>query len=303
MTLRLRFLDPDTVRRLTRLQITTRGLVEGFLAGVHASPYLGQSVEFAGHRSYVPGDEPKRIDWKIYGKRDRYFVKQFREETNFVACLLVDGSASMAFRSAGRGKLEHACLLAEALSLLVLRQNDAVACGVFDRDALSLSPPRHGVSFLGRLSDILGQIRPTGGTNIASSLRQFAEALPRRGIAVVISDFLDRPTAVVEGLNTLRLAGHEVIALQTLDPQELGFDFLGPIHFEGLEDSFNTRVEAQHIRQAYLRKSNEHLRDLRARLGRLGIEYRLTHTRQPIDALLRAFLAARDRHRRVPPWR
>jgi uncharacterized protein (DUF58 family) len=287
VTLRLRFLDQDTVRRLGRLQIAARGLVEGFLAGVHASPYLGASVEFADHRSYVPGDEPRRIDWKVYGKRDRYFVKQFREETNLIVYLLVDGSASMTFRSGTLSKLEYACMLAEAMSIVVLRQNDAACCGVFDREAIALAEPGHGLSYLDQLSEVLDHVQPVGGTDIARSLRQFAECLPRRGIAAVISDFLDEADAVTEGLKVLKLAGHEVIALQ--------------VRFEGLETPLDLRIEPQRIRRAYLSELGRHLRGLRDGLSRAGIEYRLTDTRRPIDALLRALLAARHQRRRTAP--
>ena len=300
MTLGLRFLNPETVRRLGRLQVTARGLVEGFLAGLHASPYLGASVEFAGHRSYAPGDEPRRIDWKVYGKRDRYFVKQYREETNFIAYLLVDGSASMTFRSRQTGKLEYACMLAEALSYLVLRQNDAACCGVFDCEAIAISPVGQGLSFLDQLSEILAHIEPVAGTDIARSLRQIGEYMPRRGIAVVISDFLDS-AGVVDALKLLKLAGHEVVALQVLDPQELAFDISGPTRFDGLETPFSALIEPHRIRRAYLEVLHQHLHALRIGLERAGIEYRLVGTTQPIAEMLRAYLAVRHKRRRTAP--
>lgn len=300
MTLRTRFLNPETVRRLGRLQVAARGLVEGFLAGLHASPYLGASVEFAGHRSYAPGDEPRRIDWKVYGKRDRYFVKQYREETNFIAYLLVDGSASMTLRSGPVSKLEYACMLAEALSYLVLRQNDAACCGVFDREAIAMSPVGQGLPFLDQLSEILAHVEPVAGTDIARSLRQFSEYLPRRGMAVVISDFLDSG-GVVDALKLLKLAGHEVVALQVLDPQELAFDIRGPTRFDGLEAPFSTQVEPERIRGAYLEVLRQYLHGLRVGLGRAGIEYRLADTTQPIDEMLRAYLAVRHKRRRTAP--
>ena len=300
MTLGMRFVEPETVRRLGRLQVTARGLVEGFLAGLHASAYLGSSVEFAGHRSYAPGDEPRRIDWKVYGKRDRYFVKQYREETNFIAYLLVDGSASMTFRSRQTGKLEYACMLAEALSYLVLRQNDAACCGVFDCEAIAISPVGQGLSFLDQLSEILAHIEPVAGTDIARSLRQIGEYMPRRGMAVVISDFLDS-AGVVDALKLLKLAGHEVVALQVLDPQELAFDISGPTRFDGLETPFSALIEPHRIRRAYLEVLHQHLHALRIGLGRAGIEYRLVGTTQPIAEMLRAYLAVRHKRRRTAP--
>lgn len=301
MPLQLRFLDHETVRRLSRLQLAARGLVEGFLAGQHASPYLGASVEFTSHRNYVPGDEPRRIDWKVYARRDRYFVKQYREETNFIAYLLVDGSASMTFSSGSTSKLVYACALAEALSCIVLRQNDAACCGVFDREAIAISAIGRGLSFLGRLSDILERIEPVEGTDTAAAMEEFVPYMPQRGIAVVISDFLDDPRLIGEGLKRLKLAGHEVIALQVLDPQEMNFDLSGPIRFTGLETNSSLLVESHRVRSAYLRELHHHLHALRDNLGRAGIEYRLADTRKPIDELLLAYLALRHKRGRVSP--
>jgi len=213
----------------------------------------------------------------------------------------VDGSASMTFRSGTLSKLEYACMLAEAMSIVVLRQNDAACCGVFDREAIALADPGHGLSYLDQLSEVLERVQPAGGTDIARSRRPFAEGLPRRGIVAVISDFLDEAEAVTEGLKVLKLAGHEVIALQVLDPRELDFDLSGAVRFEGLETPLDLRIEPQRIRRAYLSELGGHLRGLRDGLSRAGIEYRLTDTRRPIDALLRALLAARHQRRRTAP--
>ncbi len=301
MTLHLRFLDHDTVRRLSRLQLAARGLVEGFLAGLHGSAYLGASVEFAGHRNYVPGDEPRRIDWRVYARRDRYFVKQYREETNLVAYLLVDGSASMTFAGRGMSKLVYACALAEAISCIVLRQNDAACCGVFDREALAISPVGRGLSFLDQLGDVLERIEPTAGTDTTAAMEQFLPYMPQRGITVVISDFIDDPRSIAEGLKRLKLAGHEVVALQVLDPLELSFALAGPTRFEGIETPASLQVEPQRVRAAYLRSLHRHLHALREGFGRAGIEYRLADTHKPIDEALLAYLAARQKRRRTAP--
>ena len=299
MGLRTRFLDADVVRRLGRAQVTTRGLVEGFLAGLHRSPYRGLSVEFAGHRHYVPGDEPRRIDWKVYGKRDRYYVKQYHEETNFIAYLLVDASASMAFTSGPPSKLIYASTLAEALSYLVLRQNDAVALGAFDRDTVTYVPPGHRLSFLARLSELLAHIEPAGGTDSARALRRLGEQFSHRGIVVVISDFLDDAASVLDGLKHLKFLGHEVVALHVLDPQELTFTFQGPVRFEGLESDLRALVEPQRVRQAYLESLRRHLHTLRQGLSSSAIDYRLTDTSKPIDELLLSYLATRRKQRRT----
>ncbi len=287
------------VRRLGRAEIKARHIVEGFLTGLHKSPYRGFSVEFAEHRSYVPGDDPRHIDWKVYGRRERYYIKQYHEETNFVAHLLLDGSASMTYGPHGASKLEHASLIAAAMSFLVLRQNDAVALGVYDRQAGSYLPPGTQLPFIARLSDALERVAPVETTDSARSLGQFARQLTRRGIVVVLSDFLDRPDAVLEGLKRLKARGHEVIALHVLDRDELEFPLRGHVRFEGIEADLRVFVEPHRIREAYLAALNRHLHALRVGCSRAGIDYRLASTAEPIEELLLGYLATRAKLRRV----
>jgi uncharacterized protein (DUF58 family) len=297
--LRTRLLNPETIRKLGRIEIKARHVVEGFLAGLHRSPYRGFSVEFAEHRSYVPGDDTRHIDWKVYGKRERYYIKQYHEETNFVATLLLDASESMTYASDARSKLDYALEAAAAISYLVLRQHDAVALGVYDRECTTYLPPATRLPFLARLSDTLSQVVPTGKTNTGRSLSQFSRQITRKGILVVISDFLDRPESILEGLRQLRCRGHEVVALHVLDPHELEFPLRGQARFEGLEATGRAFIEPHRLRDAYLEILNEHLHELRQGCGRVGIDYRLVNTAAPLDEFLLSYLTARMRQRRV----
>lgn len=298
MSLRTRFLEPELVRRLGRAELSARTIVEGFLTGLHNSPYRGFSVEFAEHRAYVPGDDIRHIDWKVYAKRERYYIKQYHEETNFVASLLLDASASMTFCSGGPSKLEYASTASAALAYLVLRQNDAVSLGVFDRESTAYQPPGTGLPFLESVARSLEQVHPTGGTSLGASLGAFARLIARRGIVVVVSDFLDEPASIVRGLQQLAFGGHEVIALHVLDPHEIEFPLEGHVRFEGLESADRILLQPHRIRDAYLAALDEHLHALRQGCSRAGIEYRLAGTAEPLDEMLLTYLAARARQKK-----
>jgi uncharacterized protein (DUF58 family) len=299
MSLRNRFLDPAMVRRLGRLEMKARQVVEGFLTGLHNSPYRGFSVEFAEHRSYVPGDDIRHIDWRVYARRERYYIKQYHEETNFVATVLVDGSESMTFASGKASKLEYACTAAMAISYLVLRQNDAAALGLFDERTAGYLQPGTSVPFLARLSQVMEQLEPTGKTNVGKSLEQFSRLVSKRGIVVVISDFLDEPASVLEGLRKLKFRGHEVIVLHVLDPHEIDFPMRGHIRFEGIEKQMRVFVEPHRIRDAYLAALQNHVDALRQGCSRSGIDYRLASTGEALDGLLMSYLSSRVKRRRV----
>lgn len=299
MSIRTRFLDPRLVRHLGRIEMKARQVVEGFLSGLHTSPYRGFSVEFAEHRSYVPGDDIRHIDWRVYARRERYYIKQYHEETNFVATMLVDASESMTFASNRVSKLEYASTAAAALSYLVLRQNDAAALGLYDEGSVGYLPPGTRVQFVARISDLLERVQPTGQTRTGRSLEQFSRQIARRGIVVVISDFLDEPESVLDGLKQLKGRGHEVIALHVLDPHELEFPLQGHIRFEGIEREMRVFVEPHRIRDAYIEALNRHVTALRQGCSRTGIDYRLASTGEPLEELLLSYLSTRYKVRRV----
>jgi uncharacterized protein (DUF58 family) len=299
VTVKNKFLSPDLVRRLGRIEMKARGIVEGFLSGLHKSPYRGFSVEFAEHRSYVPGDDVRHVDWKVYGKRERYYIKQYHEETNFAVTLLLDASESMTFSSDGPTKLEHAFLLATAMAYLVLRQNDAVAFGAYDRRAAAYLPPGTRLPFLAKLAEAFERVSATGGTDTGKSLSQLGRCMARKGIAVVLSDFLDSPAAILSGLRDLRSRGHEVIAVHVLDPAEITFPLKGHVRFEGMEKELRAFVEPQRLREAYLEALEAHLHALRQGATRSGVDYQLVSTADPPEEFLLGYLAARAKLRRV----
>ncbi len=295
MSLKSRYIDNDVLKRLGPVEFEVRNLVEGLLAGVHKSPYLGYSVEFAQHRPYVPGDDIRHIDWKVYARTGRYIVKQYHEETNFVATLLLDCSGSMDYGSGGSTKFEWACRLSAALSYLVLRQHDAVSLGVFDRRMSDYVPPRTQIGFLELLGQALERAQPRGPADLGVTLAEMGERVERRGIVIILSDLLDDPEILRTGLRALRQRNHEVILVHVLDPAELEFPFEGNIRFEGMEETDALRADARRLREAYLEELNAHLHQIRRICDRLGVDYALAPTGHPIEEFLLQYLAVRRR--------
>jgi len=217
-----RFLQPQVVSRLSSMELRARLVVEGFITGLHRSPYHGFSVEFAEHRPYMPGDEIRHIDWKLYGKTDRYYIKQYEEETNLKAYLVVDTSKSMAFASSGMvPKLEYASCLAASLAYMMIKQQDAVGLALFDEALTSYIPPHATRGYMRQLLIQLQHAQPSGRTGAARALHQVAERIRRRGLVVVISDLLDRQEEVMTALRHFRHKKNEVIVMHVLDPIEL----------------------------------------------------------------------------------
>ena len=230
-----RFLHPEAIKRIARLDLRARHVVEGFLSGMHRSPYFGQSVEFRQHRQYTYGDDLRYVDWKVWAKQDRYYVKQFEEDTNLRGTLLVDVSGSMRYGRGAMTKYEYGCTIAVSLAYLLLRQQDAVGCVAFD-DAVRMAVPlRTRRNHLDSIIQALEVSQPRNKTDLLPILREAAETYPRRGMMVLISDLLaDRP-GLFRGLKLLRSRGHDVLVFHVLDDDELDFPFNGPTRFEGLE--------------------------------------------------------------------
>ncbi len=231
-----RFLRPDVVSKLSGMEIKARLVVEGFIAGLHKSPYHGFSVEFAEHRQYMPGDPLKNVDWKVYAKTDRFFIKEFEEETNLKAYILLDTSGSMGYSSNGVNKLEYSSYLSAALSYLMLKQRDAVGLVVFDQSIRKYIPPKSALkSHLHVLLEELDKIEPSFTTNINTALHLMAERIKRRGLIILISDLFDDPNEVINGLKHFRHKKHEVIVFHVLDPKERSFSFPELAIFKDLE--------------------------------------------------------------------
>jgi uncharacterized protein (DUF58 family) len=288
-----RFLHPDALKRISRLELRARYVVEGFLSGMHRSPYLGQSIEFAQHREYAHGDDLRRIDWKVWAKHDRYYLKQYEEETNLRCMLLVDVSNSMRYGANPWSKYEYACTLAVSLAYLLLRQQDAVGLMAFDeqvRSTVALSSRRN---HLQALIAALAADEPQRKTDLGRILRQAAQAFPRRGIFVLVSDLLVERDGLFKGLKLLRSRGHDVLVFHVLDDDELDFRFSGPTRFEALEGLERLNVNPRALRAGYLEALHAYLDELRRGCARHVVDYKLVRTSEPLDAVLASFLSHR----------
>jgi len=288
-----RYLHPEAIARIARLELRARAVVEGVLAGLHKSPYKGQSVEFLQHREYVRGDDLRRVDWKVWGRQDRFYVKEFEEETNLRVTLLVDGSASMNYASGPLGKYDYAATLAASLAWLALSHGDAVGCSVFDDKIRASVPPRTKRSHLASVVEVLETPRAGRPTAFMPVLRSLAETLPRRGLVMVISDLLGDRDGVFQGMQLLRKRGHDLVLLHVMDDDELDFPFEGPTRFEGLELPDALACNPRSLRAGYLAAVEAFLADVRTRAAAVRCDYSLIRTGEPVDAALVKLLARR----------
>lgn len=288
-----RFLHPEAIGRIARLDLRARHIVEGFLSGIHKSPYFGQSVEFLQHREYAPGDELRHIDWKVWAKQDRYYVKQFEEDTNLRATLVVDVSGSMQYGSGETSKYEYGCTIAACLAYLLLRQQDSVGCIAFDETVRVKVPQRTKRSHLNSIVQALDASEPQEKTDLGPILRAAAETFPRRGLIILVSDLLtDRPS-LFKGLKLLRQHGHDVLVFHVMDDAELDFEFSGPTRFESLELDENLACNPRALREGYLAALGTYLEEVRHGCARDGVHYMLVRTSDPLDGVLATFLTDR----------
>jgi uncharacterized protein (DUF58 family) len=288
-----RFLQPDEIAKISRLELRARKVVEGFVSGLHRSPYFGQSTEFVQHREYVPGDDTRRIDWKVWSRTDRYYLKQFEEDTNVRVMLLVDGSESMQFGSGSLTKFDYAQTLAAALSMLVLKQHDSVGAALFDSQIRSVIPSSSRSNHLNTVLRGLSAETSSGKTDIHVVLRKAAEMMTHRSIVILISDLFCDREALFKGLQLLRQRKHEVLIVHTMDDQELNFDYTGTLRFEGLEDAGKLTCDPNALRAGYLSALEKFLADVRRRCAGSLIDYRLTRTSEHLDAVLSHLLNSR----------
>ena len=288
-----RFLHPEAIQRISRLDLRARHIVEGFLSGEHRSPYFGQSIEFVQHREYTAGDDLRRVDWKVWAKQDKYYVKQYEEETNLRATLVVDVSAGMQYGSGPLNKYEYASTVAVSLAYLLLRQQDAVGCVAFDEKVRRTVPIRSRINHLQSIITALDASAPRDKTDIAKVLQTVAQDTPRRGLITIISDlFVDRP-GLLRGLRMLRQRGHDVMVFHIMDDDELDFNFTGATRFEGLEGADHLNCNPRALREGYLEAMNAFLDEVRRGCSQNGCDYALIRTSQPLDAALAAYLSSR----------
>ncbi|MEZ6184863.1 MAG: DUF58 domain-containing protein [Planctomycetota bacterium] len=291
-----KYLDPKTLTKISRLDIRARLVVEGFVTGLHRSPYHGFSVEFAEHREYVPGDDIKHIDWKVYARSDRYYIKQYEEETNLTATILLDGSESMRYQSDPSlpSKLDYGCTVAASLLYLILRQRDAVGLVTFDEEIRKFIPPASSPSHRNLMLSELENLVPRERTSLGPVLHTMADRVKRKGLVILISDLLDEPEKVLSGLRHFRHRRHEVIVFHVLDVAERTFPFNAMTRFEGLEALGHVICDPGALRAAYLEELEQFMGEIRHGCRTDRIDYVPLDTSQPLDVALTSYLATRS---------
>lgn len=283
------------VAQLENMELRARLVVEGFITGLHRSPFHGFSVEFAEHRQYRPGDEIKYIDWKIYSRTDRYYVKQFEEETNLRSMIAVDCSGSMNYTSGGTvTKYEYATYLASALAYLILRQKDACGIALYNNEVTTYLPARAKMSYIRELIHAIDAAEPAGTTGTASALDLLAERINRRSLVVIISDFFDDIESVSSALKHFRHQRHDVLAIQVLDPREVDFDFGWAASFKDMETQEEIITQPFHIRQSYEQAMKTFIADLKRSCYAVNVDYLQVTTNEPFDKALTGYIAKRN---------
>ncbi len=288
------YLEPELLQRLGDLELVAREAVEGLRVGSHRSPLRGFSTEFAHHRQYAPGDAIRDIDWRVYGRTDRYYTKLYEAETNYDCYLLLDASASMTYGSGRVSKLEYAKFLAATLAYIVLKQRDSVGLSIFDSAVRAHLPPRSAMGVLLQIDRLLREIASEPKNTISRQLHDIALLMKRRSFVVVISDFLADVNDILAGLEHLRFDGHNVVVFHTLDACEMTFPFKGAWRFEGLENEEPLVTQPERIRDDYLASLHAYLEQLRAGCLASQIDYLLVDTSRPLDAVLSEFFFDRQ---------
>ena len=290
----LNYLDPETLQKIGDLELIAREAVEGLRSGAHRSQLRGFSTEFAHHRQYAPGDAIRDLDWRVYGRTERYYTKLYEAETNFDAYLMIDASSSMTYSSAKVSKLEYAKFLAAAMSYLILNQRDSVGLSIFNSEMRAHLPPRSAMSVILQIEKNLREIKPVPKTEISKQLHDIALQIKRRSFIILISDLFADADDVLRGLQRLRFDGHNVIVFHTLDPFELEFPFKGTWQFDGLEGEDDLITQPERIREDYLSNLNGFLEDIQSGCIGCGVDYALVDTSRPLDGLLSEFLENRS---------
>ncbi len=286
-------LDPAVIGRVAKLELRARLVVEGYVSGLHKSPFRGFSVEFAEHREYATGDDLRHLDWKVYGKSDRFYVKRYEEETNLLCHIVLDVSQSMDFGTEGVRKMDYAKTIAAALAHLVVAQNDAAGLVLFDDDLRTSIPAAGSQVHLRRIFETIEKAEARGKTDAGTVLVRVSEQLRKRGLVVVVSDLVGDVEQILRGLRALRGRGHDVIVLQVLDPSEIEFPFERMTLFEGLEDFPDLLADPKSLRRAYLGQLDEFRRRLRAGCLAERIDAVELNTRTTLDVALTSYLAHR----------
>lgn len=290
-----RFLVPEVLARITSLELLARTVVEGFISGLHRSPFTGFSTEFAEYRQYMPGDDLRYLDWKLLGRTDRYYIKKYRADTNSQCHILIDASASMRYTTGEITKLQYAQFLGSSLAYLANKQQDAVGLIAFDQEVRTHIPAHTRTGHMRTIFGRMEQIEAGNETRLSEMLHLAAERISRRGIIVVISDFYDEPEAITEALQHLRFKGNDVIVFQVMDKNELDFDFIEPVLLEDSETVEQIHVLPDVLGDGYRETIRKHLEAVREGCTSNKIDYELLTTDKPLDHALFSFLAKRAR--------
>jgi uncharacterized protein (DUF58 family) len=285
-----RFLHPETIARVSQLDLRARHVVEGFISGMHRSPFFGHSVEFVQHREYTVGDDIRHLDWKVWSKTDRYYVKQFEEETNLRCHVVVDVSNSMHYGRGAMNKYNYACTIGACLSYLLLRQQDSVGLITFDDKVRQVVPSRSQNTHIDAICKAMHVSRPKDKTDLEKILSQVAEKATSRGMIVLVSDLLADREPMFRGLEMLRHRRHDVLVFHVMDQDELTFPFAGTTRFEGMEEIIQLTCDPRALRDGYIEALEEYLVEVRRGCARQGIDYSLVHTGEYLDAVLSKFL-------------
>ena len=292
-----RFVDPTVLARIGNLELIARSVVDGFINGLHRSPYFGASVDFAEHRGYVPGDDIRRVDWRLYARTDRYYVKEYEADSNSNFSVLLDVSKSMGFGTRGVSKLEYGKMLAGCLTYLMHRQRDRVGLVAFDSDIVEHVPP--SAKHMEVVLHVLDRLQPSRPGNLRAPLHKVAEHFGRRGVIVLISDLYEEPDAVMEAIGPLRFRGNEMIVFHLLDPAELDFSFIEPSAFEDLESGEQIPIVPAALGDQYRSLVQAHIAALTERFSASRVDYAQVNTGSPLDHALFTYLSTRERLTRV----
>lgn len=290
-----RFLDPQLLASLSNLEIKARTVVEGMIEGQHKSPFKGFNVEFSEYRQYVPGDPLKDIDWKVYGRTDKFYIKEHEQETNLSGYMVLDTSGSMSYKGAGSmSKLDYAATLAASLSYLMLKQQDSVGLVTFADGLNKIIRPRTGIGHLKAICEELEHIEATDKTDIGESLGVVGQTMKKRGIFVMFSDLMDNAEVIINRLRQLKSRRHEIVLYHVLDRDEISFPFDDMTVFKDLEDKSEITTDAYFLRNEYLKRIRQMINTFRSALRKSGIDYLLADTSMPLEANLRSFFTRRQ---------
>ncbi len=291
-----KYLNPDTIAKIGNIELKAKLIVEGFITGLHRSPYHGFSVEFSQHRQYRPGDEIKFIDWRVYARTARYYIKEFEEETNLRSMIAIDTSASMGFSSNKRlSKFEYSCYLSAALTMLMLKQRDAVGLTLYNNQIQTFLPPNSRLSYISQILSTLENATPNNTTGIANSVEVLAERIKRRSLVIIFSDFFDNMSSIIDALRHLRHKKHEVLLFHILDPREIDFNFGNAANFIDLETGEQLITQPHQLKAAYSQIIQNFIKKLQTECIHHKVDYNLISTDTPFDKALMKYIIKRQK--------